>query len=330
MSPDSTLCANPTSCADSQIDSRSREMRLRRMLLAGFVALFVVLLASDFADARRFGGGRSFGSKKSYTNNYSKRTAPDKNTAGDQRQAAPSQQGSLANRGGFGGMIGGMLMGGLLGSMLFGGGMGGGVGILELLLLGFVGFMIFKVVRSRRAAAEAAGAGGGQYAYAGPARSSDPSAGRAGAGGWDALRSESADRPEPAEPAAPTMPAGIDEAEFLEGAKALYARLQASWDRRDLDDIRTFTSPEVYDEIARQAQEDHEPGNTDILMIEARVLESRVDGDQAIISVLYDALLREDSEADRPTQVREVWHIHRDNSAANPEWRLEGIQQLDI
>ncbi|TVM18478.1 Tim44 domain-containing protein [Oceanidesulfovibrio indonesiensis] len=299
------------------------------MLMAAFCAMFLVLLASDIADAKRFGGGRSFGGKKSYSNNYSKPTSPDRNNAGDQRQAASNRQGTDASqgaskRGMFGGMIGGLLMGGLLGSLLFGGGFGG-MGILELLLLGFVGYMIFKVVRSRRAAAQAAAAGGDRYAYAGaPA---GPSAG--GAGGWDALRSEPAGRPQPQTSAAPAMPEGIDEAEFIEGAKALYARLQSSWDRRDLDDIRSFTSSEVYEEIARQAQEDSAPGNTDILMIEARVLEARTEGSETIITVLYDALLREDANADRPTQVREVWHFHRDNTAPNPEWRLEGIQQLD-
>jgi Tim44-like domain. len=52
----------------------------------------------------------------------------------------------------------------------------------------------------------------------------------------------------------------LDEQEFLTGAKALYTRLQASWDRRDIDDIRQFTSPEVHEEIARQATLDPRKG----------------------------------------------------------------------
>ena len=42
----------------------------------------------------------------------------------------------------------------------------------------------------------------------------------------------------------------------MKGAKAVYTRLQNSWDKRDLEDIRHFTSKEVWEEINRQAQED--------------------------------------------------------------------------
>jgi hypothetical protein len=52
----------------------------------------------------------------------------------------------------------------------------------------------------------------------------------------------------------------------------IYARLQASWDKRDLDDIRQFTSPEVCTEIEHQAQKDPTPGQTDLLLINPRIL----------------------------------------------------------
>jgi predicted lipid-binding transport protein (Tim44 family) len=114
------------------------------------------------------------------------------------------------------------------------------------------------------------------------------------------------------------MPAGVDEREFLAGAKALYARLQGSWDRRDLADIREFASPEVYAEIEAQAAADPVPGRTEILMIDARVLEAREIGHDTVIGVFFDVLLREDAAASAPTQTREVWHFSRDESAAHP------------
>jgi predicted lipid-binding transport protein (Tim44 family) len=128
----------------------------------------------------------------------------------------------------------------------------------------------------------------------------------------------------------PVLPKGLDEQEFLTGAKALYTRLQASWDRRDIDDIRQFTSPEVHEEIARQATLDPAPGRTEILMLEARVLEARSAGTETVISVLLDAMLREDGPNATAEQVREVWHIRRDESASSPQWMLEGIQQLTL
>jgi len=46
------------------------------------------------------------------------------------------------------------------------------------------------------------------------------------------------------------------------------------WTRRDLEDIRRFASREVWEEIARQAQEDPRPGKSEILLVNARVLEA--------------------------------------------------------
>ena len=40
---------------------------------------------------------------------------------------------------------------------------------------------------------------------------------------------------------------------FLKGAKAAYTRLQASWDARDMEDLRHFTSQEVFAEVEAQA-----------------------------------------------------------------------------
>jgi predicted lipid-binding transport protein (Tim44 family) len=305
---------------------------LLRWLIVPLLALAVFLMAVDLAEARRMGGGKSFGSKSSYSSGYTKPASPAKDTAGMERQAtpgpnaAPSKGGFL--KGGLGGMLGGLLMGGLIGSLFFGGGFGG-IGIFELLLFAFAGYLLFRFIRSRKnAQASQAATAGDRYAYAGAQESRYSRTGDVH--GWDALRSAPTGQDRPASDTSPTMPAGVNEAEFLSGAKALYNRLQASWNRRDLQDIRAFTSPEVLAEIERQAAEDPTPDKTDVLMLNARVLEVRRDGQQTVITVLYDALLREDQNASQPTQVREVWHIRRDESAPRPEWILEGIQQLEM
>jgi len=277
------------------------------------IALTLLLFAwPDLADAKRMGGGGSFGSKPSYSSGYNKPVSQPKAAPGMQNQAVPN---APSRFGGLGGMFGGLLMGGLLGSMLFGGGMAG-PGMLDMLLLGVAGFLLFKFIRSRRTAASVAA----PYAYAGGAADDTGLS-----GGWDKGQfASSSARTEP------VMPHGVDEKEFLTGAKALYTRLQNSWDRRDLDDIRQFTSPEVHAEISRQAELDPTPGRTEILMIEARVIEVRTNGSETVISVLLDAMLREDGPASQAGQVREIWHVRRDESASAPQWTLEGIQQLAI
>jgi len=302
-----------------------------RWLLAPLVALAVLLMSFDPADAKRMGGGSSFGSKDSYSKSYDKPTPPGKNMTTD-RQATPNQQpgaapgGFMSRFGGIGGMLGGLLLGGMIGSLLFGG-VGGGFGILEIVLLCAAGFMLFRFIRTRRVAQreQAAPMGGDRFAYATPAGNHAPGP---DTDGWASVRSIPGGQGGSAQHTLPVMPAGIDEAEFISGAKALYTRLQSSWDRRDLEDIQGFTTPEVFAEISRQAKEDPSPGKTDILMIEARVVEAGTQGNQTVISVLYDVLLREDQTSPRSAQVREVWHIRRDESASNPQWILEGIQQL--
>lgn len=282
-------------------------------LFLPLIALTLLLFAwPDLADAKRMGGGGSFGSKPSYGSGYNKPVSPSKDSSTMAKQAAPT---TSSRFGGLGGMFGGLLMGGLLGSMLFGGGFAG-PGMLDILLLAMGGFLLFKFIKSRRAAT----ANSAPYAYAG----NEETRSSGSHGGWGNQRFE------PQAPQAPVLPHGLDEQEFLTGAKALYTRLQASWDRRDIDDIRQFTSPEVHEEIARQATLDPAQGRTEILMVEARVLEARAEGTETVISVLFDAMLREDDASAPAEQIREVWHIRRDENAAAPQWTLEGIQQLSV
>ncbi|GFM36333.1 Tim44 domain-containing protein [Desulfovibrio psychrotolerans] len=299
---------------------------MNRRLVSVFIIFFMTLgafaLMHDTADARKMGGGKSFGSKPSYQRSTQQPaqspTSPARtqNTNEQARQGQQAQQGAAAPpmgaRSGFGGMLGGMLMGGLIGSMLFGGGAGlGGPGMLDMLLIGGGLFLLFRFLRARRMAAEGAGpqAGGAQTH-------------ERAANAWGNLSTAS-------EPAyGPDLPAGFDPDEFLQGAKAIYVRLQSSWDKRDIDDIRQFTSDEVYEEIARQATEDPTPGKTELLLITPQLIEAREVGQQIIATVLYDVMLREDGDT-HSRQDRELWHFSRDRDRPEDFWVLEGIQQIE-
>ena len=262
-----------------------------------------------------------------------------------------------------GGLLGSMLFGGGMGGM---GGMGGGgIGFLDILLIGVIIFFAVKLLRRRGATpGDGVSGQGGQNAGEGgwqsppPPESPSTDARSRAAQSWDVLRSQpgSADaggigatstalpgqpggqpgsqpagqfgaQPE-AEPQ-PTVPAGFNVPEFLEGAKTVYARLQHSWDRRDLADIALFTTPEVLAEIRRQAEADPKPSKTELLLINARLLEFREEALDTVLSVYFDVLLREDASEERPKQVREVWHFSRPTGDLNANWRLEGLQQLE-
>ncbi len=293
----------------------------RNAVFAGmaFAAVFVALLflLDGAAEAKgRLGGGGSFGSRPSY-----QRSAPaPAPSSPSMANPAPGLAGPGAGAapGRFGGMLGGMLMGGLIGSLLFGGGLHGlaGPGLLDILLLGGGLFLLMRFLRSRRAPAGAAAGWGG----------SAPGLERGDAAAWGSAGAASGLA---GGASAPSVPAGFDVDEFLKGAKAIFTRLQDSWDRRDLEDIRGFTSPEVFAEIRRQAAEDPEPGRTEILLLNARVVEVREEGGREIASVLYEPTLREGGAEQPARPVREIWHFSREKGAAKAFWILEGIQQVE-
>ncbi|HSO61312.1 MAG TPA: Tim44-like domain-containing protein [Desulfobacterales bacterium] len=292
-------------------------MTPKRSLAVLFVVftLCFFYLFQEAAEAARMGGGKSFGSRPSYQQSA---RPPISSPTSPQSQPGLSQPNPMGGR--WGGMLGGLVMGGLIGSLLFGGGHGfGGPGLMDILLLGGGLFLLMRYLRSRKTAAQSASSAG----------FTNPFHERSAQQGWGA----SGDTPDEtaglSAPATPPIPPGFDQGEFMKGAQTIYTRMQASWDKRDLEDIRKFTSPEVYAEIEKQAQEDPQPSRTEILLVNARLLEVRSVDNQEIASVHYDVMMREGAADKLAKQVREVWHFSRDEKAAASFWRLEGIQQVE-
>ena len=303
-------------------------------LLAGSFTLCCDFTVNQ-AEAARFGGGRSFGGNRSY-----RQPTP----APSRQQVAPAQnnavnRGAAPAVGGMRGFLGPLLAGSMLGALFFGGGFNGfGGADVVVILLGV--FLLNRFIRSRRRAAEMAAAEAGGAAGAGgtagggyyDTRQAQQSGG--GESTWDRLRNN------PGRSAAsgstnggqadrnPSLPGGFDAGEFLAGAKLMFTRMQESWDQRDLDDIAEFTTAPVLEEITRQAEEDPAPAQTDILLVNARLLEASREGSgreaSETASVYFEVLMRERREQES-FEMREVWHFVRKNGAS---WKLDGIQQI--
>ncbi|HYG32286.1 MAG TPA: Tim44-like domain-containing protein, partial [Methylophilaceae bacterium] len=115
---------------------------------------------------------------------------------------------------------------------------------------------------------------------------------------------------------------------FLRGAKATFIRLQAANDRKDLDDIREYTTPEVFAEIALQMQERGDAvQKTDVLQLDAQVLEVVTEGDFTVASVRFTGELAENGGAAEPFD--EIWNVQHDTRRENSGWLLAGIQQTN-
>lgn len=294
----------------------------------------------DYADAARLGRGRSFGSSSVLSRPATppsgiKSGATSATTMNRQATNQQNVSGGAAamtqNRGGlFGGLFGGLLAGTLLGSLFSGTGLGGAMGgFMNILLFVALGYFAMRLFRRMRGGQQEERRQDwqersyGQNQSFGQSQYGQQSQGSA----WDALRSEPQAAQQSAAEEASSVPADFDQNEFLRGAKAAYTRLQASWDRRDLNDIANFATEDVMAELREQAASDPTPSKTELLLVNASVLEVRDEGDKRRVAVYFDVLMRENQNAAHPEQVREVWHFVC-STAAGDSWKLDGIQQL--
>lgn len=311
--------------------------------LAMLLGLFLGLGIIHDADAKRLGGGASFGSKSTYNTPYKRSTAPQQPSAAQQRNSA--QRDALAKRGGLMGLLGGLALGGLLGALFFGGAFEN-LNFMDLLVFGGIAFLLYKLFASRaRSAMAQARAGQGNP---GSPRGGDAGFDRAGTpvGAAGAQRTfdtdllfksgSSSTRPKDSSAAgspAEAIPQDFDSAAFLAGAKAAYRQLQEAWDRGDLADIRHLTSDAVFAEVQDQLRKREGENQTELLTIEAELLEVRRVGSEMEAAVLFDVSLRERSAGstidERPHQAQEVWHFTRPVDSPRPTWLLDGIQQLE-
>jgi predicted lipid-binding transport protein (Tim44 family) len=116
---------------------------------------------------------------------------------------------------------------------------------------------------------------------------------------------------------------------FLRSAKMSFIRLQAANDSKDINDVREYTTPEIFAEISMQMQE---RGNTvqktEVIAINADLLEVVNEGDYTIASVRFTGQLSENGGT--PENVDEIWHIQKSLQQANAAWLLAGIQQTNL
>ncbi|KAF7961526.1 hypothetical protein AWV80_32385 [Cupriavidus sp. UYMU48A] len=103
-------------------------------------------------------------------------------------------------------------------------------------------------------------------------------------------------------------------------------RLQAAWDAGNLDDIREFTTPEMFAEIKMDLSErGAEVNKTDVVTLEAQLLGIESSPSQHLASVRFSGMIRERAgEAAQP--FGEVWNLAKPVSGTGG-WLLAGIQQ---
>ena len=279
---------------------------MKKFLSLFFVALVSFGLAVQDADAKRFGGGGNIGKQRSTT---SQQTATPAKPA-QAPAAAPAPAPSGASK--WLGPLAGLAAGGLLASMFMGGGLGGLGGamgsILMMLAIGAGIFFIVRLLRKPQPQTQ-------PMQYAGMGENTVVNMVNTG-GGATAL---------PA--AASTRPAWFEDEPFLREAKKHFIRLQDDYDRSDLNDLREYVTPEMFAEINMQIRErGDKPNKTEVVTLNAAMLEVVTEGDWVIASVRFDGIIREEAGA-AAEPFNEVWHIQKSQSQPNATWLISGIQQ---
>lgn len=304
-------------------------------------SLFLIFASLNDAEARRFGGGGNFGGRSTYSSPYQRSTQPPTRSANPSQQQA-GKQAPGANPGlmrpGLTGFLGGLMMGGLLGSLF---GMGGfhGANLIDFLVLGGLIYLAYRffAARSAQRTASAYGRAAG-YDAGQPNTKTTYDYANNGQNTGSAFDTDILFKNKPAtesqvnndadfSPVQGNIPPGFDEQGFLSGAKIAYGALQKAWDARDLADIRGLTTDKVFAEIQDQLKASNEENHTDVLKLTAELLDVREIGNEIEAVVLFDAIMREDSDG-QAGQVREVWHFIKPNNPSQTKWLLDGIQQL--
>lgn len=282
------------------------------IMLVGLLIAFV--FNSGIAEAKRMGGGRSIG-KQSHSQPQKQAQQNAQNASPQPAQATPKRN--------WGGILGGIAAGLGLGMLLshFGGAglMSNLANIMMIAALVMLGiWLLRKLLGSKNKQAQPAYAGTQFKSYTDLDNTTKtfthtPTV--------NEINHNLTQQPI-------SMPTGFDTENFLRQAKVYFVRLQAAWDAGNIQDIREFTTPEMFAEIRTDlsARDSNVINQTDVVTLEATLLGLEQTTDHYLASVKFSGLIREATEA-APESFVEIWNLSKPISGTSG-WVLAGIQQI--
>lgn len=306
-----------------------------KRLLSILAVVFTVGLSTASLDAeaaKRMGSGKSMGTQRQAIQDKAPAAAPMATTpAAGAAAAAPSRSwmgpvaglaaglglAALASHMGFGDELASMLM----------------MGLLAVAVMVAIGFFLRKRTAAQQSGTT--GPGGLRYAPVNPAAARSSSNADHTAPAYKVLMPASGGSvigsgigPNVGGSANTSrIPADFDTTGFERNAKVNFLRLQAANDASDLDDIRQFTTPEMFAEIQMDLSgRGLTVQKTDVVSIEAKVIDVDEDADRYIVSVHFSGVIR-DNASEPDESFNEVWHLMKSRNGTHG-WMLSGIQQM--
>lgn len=285
-------------------------------LLAVVIALGMSIGAGDAEAAKRLGSGKSSGIQRQMT---PPAKAPD--AAPMPKQAAAAAPAAAAQTGrSWMGPVAGLAAG--LGLAALASHFGFGEELASFMMMALLAFAVIAAIgffMRKRAA-------GQQPAFQYAANRVEPA--HSASRGYDVSMPAASESTNIADnsPTNANIPADFDVAGFVRNAKMHYIRLQAANDAGNMDDIREFTTPEMFAEIKLTLSERAgQTQVTDVVAIEADVIDVAEEDNRYVVSARFTGQIREDNGP--AESVDEIWHLVKPRNG-NDGWLLAGIQQV--
>ncbi|AKJ27421.1 Tim44 domain-containing protein [Caldimonas brevitalea] len=293
------------------------------------------------AEAKRIGGGKSVGMQRQApskpADTSSQTPAQPANAAPTAGAAAPAAAGVAAAAGkrSWLGPIAGLAAGLGIAALMSHLGLGEGFGnMLTMLLMAAAAFFVIRWLLRRFAGGQQRPAGGLQYAGAAATAGHGTASPQPFAQQQPQHQQLKASLAKPSAdlgagglpPTGGAFPAGFDVQGFERVAKMLFIRLQAANDAGQLDDLRKFTTPEMFAAVRLDLQERGQAAQqTDVVQLDAEVLDSAQQNGDWVVSVRFKGLIREQAEA-TAEPFDELWHFVRPADESR-DWAIAGITQ---
>lgn len=315
---------------------------MKTWFVGALAAVLLVGLSPAVSEAKRLGGGKSTGMQR----DMPARTTPDSTPAKPAQPAQPAQ-GAQAVPGGAAaaaaapakrswmGPIAGLAAGLGIAALMSHLGLGEAFGnflmmaLLALAAVFVIGFLV-RMFSAKKGAQpmQYAPVGAGAGSAGSPVQVSWPAAGGSSAApAQTPVSNLDSSGESTVRPAQAFVPASFDSEGFERIAKMIFIRLQAANDAADVNDLRNFTTPEMFasvqlDLLDRGAKEQR----TEVLNVSTQVLDVATEGSNQVVSVRFQGQLREEAGAP-PVDFNEIWHLVKpsDDSRA---WAIAGIEQM--
>ena len=335
----------------SRFKSFTQHLKHVALSLAMVLALATAgLFSADAEASKRLGSGGSSGKQSSIATQ--KQATPPQAAPGQAAAPAGAQAAAQSQRSKWLGPIAGLAAGLGLAALASHFGFGEELAnFMMIALLVMAVLFIIRMVMARRQSANQASSASGQPAWAAAGAGSNASSQQGFSQTQqgqqqNSLFSQQAASQQPAQSgglfgsmnqptaasAAQTssqpwgVPADFDVPGFVENAKHYFRRLQAANDAGNLDDLREFTSPQLFAEFAAEIRTRQGENYTEVVRLDAELLGIETQDGEYLASVRFSGLIREGRNMP-PQSFDEVWNLSKPLQGS-AGWILSGIQQM--